>query len=220
MALAGGLAFFLFLGHYFFAVLGAIFNLSVDISCELTQDHSHFALPPKLDSLYEQIVFYLHSPYFIFSLFENRQLDGDDSFSTALIPLVGPVKLNGSLFAAYKAMPEEPETEICASMLDAINEYVQVGDCLGTLLDTYTTLFFPLLDKLLPYLMPMWGKDRTSAEKRIAICIFVDVVEHCGDATFKLLFMGLAYVLSLGAVHSMFPPLNKADHGNAGWLST
>ncbi|GKA99172.1 importin-5-like protein [Tanacetum coccineum] len=83
--------------------------------------------------------------------------------------------------------PYEPETKISASMLDAINEYVQicgplldVGDCLGTLLDTYTTLFFPLLDKLLPYLMPM-----TFAEKRIAIFIFVDVGEHCGDATFK-----------------------------------
>ncbi|GKB80150.1 importin-5-like protein [Tanacetum coccineum] len=50
--------------------------------------------------------------------------------------------------------PYEPETEICASMLDAINEYVQ-------------------------------GKERTSAEKRIVICIFVDVGEHCGDATFK-----------------------------------
>ncbi|GJV92687.1 importin-5-like protein [Tanacetum coccineum] len=83
---------------------------------------------------------------------------------------------------------EEPEIEICPSMLDAINEYVDLfwmKPKLVILLNTYTTLFFPFLDKLLPYLMPMWGKERTSAEKRIAICIFVDVGEHCGDATFK-----------------------------------
>ncbi|CAH1433670.1 unnamed protein product [Lactuca virosa] len=53
----------------------------------------------------------------------------------------------------------------------------QVGDCLGTLL--------PLFDELLPYLMPFWGKDRTSEEKRIAICIFDDVAEHCGDVALK-----------------------------------
>ncbi|GJV29343.1 hypothetical protein Tco_0544162, partial [Tanacetum coccineum] len=53
---------------------------------------------------------------------------------------------NGQSQGRYE--PYEPETEICASMLDAINEYVQ-------------------------------GKDKTSTEKRIAICVFVDVGEHC-----------------------------------------
>nr|GEU75259.1 importin-5-like [Tanacetum cinerariifolium] len=149
--------------------------------------------------------------------------------------------------ALIEALHKEPETEICASMLDAISECVQicgplldetqvrsiveelkqvltasstrrneraervkaedfdaeegemlkeeneaeeelfdqVGDCLGTLLKTYKAPFLPLFDELLPYLMPMWGKDRTSEEKRIAICIFDDVAEHCGDAAFK-----------------------------------
>ncbi|KAJ0957924.1 putative armadillo-like helical, importin beta family [Helianthus annuus] len=47
-----------------------------------------------------------------------------------------------------------------------------VGDCLGTLLKTFKAPFLPLFDELLPYLMHMWGKDRTEEEKRIAICIF------------------------------------------------
>ncbi|PWA83038.1 armadillo-type fold protein [Artemisia annua] len=53
------------------------------------------------------------------------------------------------------------------------------------LLWTYKAPFLPLFDEVFPYLMPMWGKDRTSEEKRIAICVFDDVAEHCGDATFK-----------------------------------
>ncbi|XP_076939883.1 uncharacterized protein LOC143608843 [Bidens hawaiensis] len=61
----------------------------------------------------------------------------------------------------------------------------QVGDCLGSLLKTFKAPFLPLFDELLPYLMPMWGNDRTPEEKRIAICIFDDVAEHCGDAAVK-----------------------------------
>ncbi|KAK1410940.1 hypothetical protein QVD17_37483 [Tagetes erecta] len=61
----------------------------------------------------------------------------------------------------------------------------QVGDCLGTLLKVFKTLFLPFFDELLPYLMPMWGKDRTAEEKRIAICIFDDVSEHCRDSAVK-----------------------------------
>ncbi|KAI3747198.1 hypothetical protein L6452_09649 [Arctium lappa] len=175
------------------------------------------------------------------------------------------------------AFHKEPETEICSSMLDAINEclkicgpildegqvrsiveemkqvitassarrneradrvkaedfdaeegemlkeeneqeeelFDQVGDCLGTLLKIFKGPFLPLFDELLPYLMPMWGKDVTAEEKRIAICIFDDVVEHCREAALKYYdtflpllleacndsstdvrqaFMGLAYV--------------------------
>ncbi|XP_071735518.1 uncharacterized protein [Rutidosis leptorrhynchoides] len=71
----------------------------------------------------------------------------------------------------------------------------QVGDCLGTLLKTFKAPFLPLFDELLPYLMPMWGKDRTSEEKRIAICIFDDVAEHCREAALKYYDTFLPYVL-------------------------
>ncbi|PWA64284.1 armadillo-type fold protein [Artemisia annua] len=104
-----------------------------------------------------------------------------------------------------KFFPQEPETEICASMLDAINECVQ-------------------------------GKDRTSEEKRIAICVFDDVAEHCGDATFKyyetfqlcwkhemiqaqtsprLLFIGVVLWAEFGGVYNYTPCLSdNKDHAS------
>nr|KAJ0203128.1 hypothetical protein LSAT_V11C500246060 [Lactuca sativa] len=71
--------------------------------------------------------------------------------------------------------------------IDKSDDEKLVHDCLGTLLKTFKTPFLPLFDELLPYLMPFWGKDRTSEEKRISICIFDDVAEHCGDVALKLM---------------------------------
>ncbi|KAD7478233.1 hypothetical protein R6Q59_007682 [Mikania micrantha] len=73
--------------------------------------------------------------------------------------------------------------------------FEQVGDCLGSLLKVFKTPFLPLFDELLPYLMPMWGKDRTAEEKRISICIFDDVAEHCRDAAVKYYSTFLPIVL-------------------------
>ncbi|RLN15504.1 HEAT repeat, putative [Panicum miliaceum] len=61
----------------------------------------------------------------------------------------------------------------------------QVGDCLGTLAKTFKTYFLPFFDELSMYLTPMLGKDRTSEERRIAICIFDDVAEHCREAAVR-----------------------------------
>ncbi|XP_010528743.1 PREDICTED: importin-5-like [Tarenaya hassleriana] len=146
-----------------------------------------------------------------------------------------------------EALHKEPEVEICASMLDALNECVQVsgnlldesqvrgivdemkqvvtassarrtereeraraedfdaeeseilkeeneqeeevfdqiGDLLGTLIKTFKTSFLPMFDELSSYITPMLGSDRTAEEKRIAICIFDDVAEHCRDAALR-----------------------------------
>ncbi|KAJ9541237.1 hypothetical protein OSB04_027743 [Centaurea solstitialis] len=159
--------------------------------------------------------------------------------------------------ALVEALHKEPETEICSSMLDAINEclqicgpildesqvrsiveemkqvitassarrneraervkaedfdaeegemlkeeneqeeelFDQVGDCLGTLLKIFKGPFLPLFDELVPYLMPMWGKDVTAEEKRIAICIFDDVAEHCREAALKYYDTFLPFLL-------------------------
>ncbi|XP_024975878.1 importin-5-like [Cynara cardunculus var. scolymus] len=159
--------------------------------------------------------------------------------------------------ALVEALHKEPETEICSSMLDAINEclqicgpildesqvrsiveemkqvimassarrneraervkaedfdaeegemlkeeneqedelFDQVGDCLGTLLKIFKGPFLPLFDELLPYLMPMFGKDVTAEEKRIAICIFDDVAEHCREAALKYYDTFLPFLL-------------------------
>ncbi|KAK9986830.1 hypothetical protein SO802_031781 [Lithocarpus litseifolius] len=159
--------------------------------------------------------------------------------------------------ALVEALHKEPEVEICASMLDALNECVQVsgplldvsqvrcivdeikqvitasssrkhqrsertkaedfdaeegellkeeneqeeevfnqvGDCLGTLLKTFKASFLPFFDELSSYVTPMLGKDKTAEERRIAICIFDDVVEHCHEAALKYYDTYLPFLL-------------------------
>ncbi|KAL1215898.1 Transportin-1 [Cardamine amara subsp. amara] len=149
--------------------------------------------------------------------------------------------------ALLEALHKEPEVEICASMLEALNECVQIsgpildesqvrgivdetkqaviassarrrereertkaedfdaeeseilkeeneqeeevfdqiGDLLGTLIKTFKTSFLPLFDELSSYITPMLGRDRTAEERRIAICIFDDIAEHCREAALK-----------------------------------
>ncbi|CAO2831880.1 unnamed protein product [Amaranthus hypochondriacus] len=159
--------------------------------------------------------------------------------------------------ALVEALHEEPEIEICSSMLDALNECVeisgtlldesqvrcivdeikhiitasssrkteraerakaedfdadegeqieeeneqeeelfdQVGDCLGTLIKTLKASFLPFFDELLSYLTSMWGKDKTTEERRIAVCIFGDVVEYCREAALRYYNMFLPFLL-------------------------
>ncbi|KAG9153955.1 hypothetical protein Leryth_000484 [Lithospermum erythrorhizon] len=149
--------------------------------------------------------------------------------------------------ALVEALHKEPDTEICANMLDALNEclqisgplldekqvrsivveikqvitasssrkreraertqaedfdaeegemlreeneqeeevFDQVGEILGTLIKMFKSSFLPFFDELSSYLMPMWGKDKTPVERRIAICIFDDVAEQCRETALK-----------------------------------
>lgn len=149
--------------------------------------------------------------------------------------------------ALVEALHKEPDVEICVSMLDALNEclqisgmlsderqvkaivdelkhvltasssrkreraerakaddfdaeegellreeneqeeeiFDQVGEILGTLIKTFKGSFLPFFDELTSYLTPMWGKDKTAEERRIAICIFDDVAEQCREAALK-----------------------------------
>ncbi|XP_062076542.1 uncharacterized protein LOC133812415 [Humulus lupulus] len=159
--------------------------------------------------------------------------------------------------ALVEALHKEPDTEICASMLDALNEclqisgplldenqvrsivdeikqvitasssrkreraerakaedfdaeeielikeeneqeeevFDQVGEILGTLIKTFKASFLPFFDELSSYLTPMWGKDKTTEERRIAICIFDDVAEQCREAALKYYNTYLPFVL-------------------------
>ncbi|KAI3738774.1 hypothetical protein L2E82_28919 [Cichorium intybus] len=156
-----------------------------------------------------------------------------------------------------EALHKEPDTEICANMLDALNEclqisgqlldenqvksivdeikqvitasssrkkeraertnaedfdaeegeilkeeneqeeevFDQVGEILGTLVKTFKVSFLPFFDELSSYLMPMWGKDKTTEERRIAICIFDDVAEQCREAALKYYDTYLPFLL-------------------------
>lgn len=70
-----------------------------------------------------------------------------------------------------------------------------VGDCLGALIKTFKASFLTFFDELSSYLTPMWGKDKTAEERRIAICIFDDVVEHCHEAALKYYDTYLPFLL-------------------------
>ncbi|OMP07451.1 phosphoinositide 3-kinase regulatory subunit 4 [Corchorus olitorius] len=159
--------------------------------------------------------------------------------------------------ALVEALHKEPEVEICASMLDSLNECIQtsgpfldegqvrsiveeikqvitassarkqeraertkaedfdaeeremieeeneqeeevfgqVGDLLGTLIKTFKASFLPFFQELTSYVTPMWGKDKTAEERRIAICIFDDVAEHCREAAVKYYDTYLPFLL-------------------------
>ncbi|KAL6506577.1 hypothetical protein OROGR_024758 [Orobanche gracilis] len=71
----------------------------------------------------------------------------------------------------------------------------QVGELLGTLIKTFKASFLTFFDELSSYLMPMWGKDKTAEERRIAICIFDDVAEQCREAALKYYDTHLPFVL-------------------------
>ncbi|KAJ0798434.1 putative armadillo-like helical, importin beta family [Helianthus annuus] len=71
----------------------------------------------------------------------------------------------------------------------------QIGEILGTLIKTFKASFLPFFDEMSSYLMPMWGKDKTAEERRIAICIFDDVAEQCREAALKYYDTYLPFLL-------------------------
>ncbi|KAB2607538.1 importin-5-like [Pyrus ussuriensis x Pyrus communis] len=159
--------------------------------------------------------------------------------------------------ALVEALHKEPDTEICANILDALNEclqtsgplldenqvrsiveeikqvitasssrkreraertkaedfdaeeqelikeeneqeeevFDQVGEIIGTLIKTFKASFLPFFDELSSYLMPMWAKDKTPEERRIAICIFDEVAEQCRQAAVKYYDTFLPFLL-------------------------
>ncbi|KAI7729183.1 hypothetical protein M8C21_025857, partial [Ambrosia artemisiifolia] len=71
----------------------------------------------------------------------------------------------------------------------------QVGEILGTLVKTFKASFLPFFDELSSYLMPILGKDKSSEERRIAICIFDDVAEQGREAALKYYDTYLPFLL-------------------------
>ncbi|XVF30792.1 hypothetical protein REPUB_Repub16aG0089000 [Reevesia pubescens] len=100
---------------------------------------------------------------------------------------------------AERAKAEDFDAEE-GEMLEEENEqeeevFVQVGDLLGTLIKTFKASFLPFFQELTSYVTPMWGKDKTAEERRIAICIFDDVAEHCREAALKYYDTYLPFLL-------------------------
>ncbi|XP_022718871.1 importin-5-like [Durio zibethinus] len=100
---------------------------------------------------------------------------------------------------AERAKAEDFDAEE-REMLEEENEqeeevFGQVGDLLGTLIKTFKSSFLPFFQELTSYVTPMWGKDKTAEERRIAICIFDDVAEHCREAALKYYDTYLPFLL-------------------------
>ncbi|XVF06605.1 hypothetical protein REPUB_Repub06bG0063600 [Reevesia pubescens] len=100
---------------------------------------------------------------------------------------------------AERAKAEDFDAEE-GEMLEDENEqeeevFGQVGDLLGTLIKTFKASFLPFFQELTSYVTPMWGKDKTAEERRIAICIFDDVAEHCCEAALKYYDTYLPFLL-------------------------
>uniref|UniRef100_A0A0D9VXV9 TOG domain-containing protein n=1 Tax=Leersia perrieri TaxID=77586 RepID=A0A0D9VXV9_9ORYZ len=170
---------------------------------------------------------------------KNQSQGRDESYLKQLSDYIVP--------ALVEAIHKEPDTQICATMLESLNESIQVsgtlleegqvrsivdgikgvitasdlrrrerterakaedfdseeedllreeneqedeifdqiGDCLGTLVKTFKTYFLPFFDELSVYLTSMLAKDKTVEERRIAICVFDDVAEHCREAAVR-----------------------------------
>ncbi|WMV56475.1 hypothetical protein MTR67_049860 [Solanum verrucosum] len=102
----------------------------------------------------------------------------------------------------------------------------QVGEILGTLIKTFKATFLPFFDELSSYLVPMWGKDKTAEERRIAICIFDDVAEQCREAALKYYDTYLPFLLE--ACNDESPDVRQAavyglgvcaEHGGSAFKS-
>lgn len=93
-----------------------------------------------------------------------------------------------------EALEEENEQE--EEVLD------QLSECLSSFLKKFKSGFLPVIDELWPLIMPMLeDPKRSSQEKRIAICIFDDIVEHAGEGGAALRYIEplMPYVLRAAA---------------------
>lgn len=81
--------------------------------------------------------------------------------------------------------------------------YDQLAECLTSLMKRYRVTFLPVMDQLMPGVLPMLaegaGKHHadTADERRFALCLFDDIIEHCneGGAAHRYLESFLPHVL-------------------------
>lgn len=55
---------------------------------------------------------------------------------------------------------------------------VQVGSCLGNFLKAFGDAALPYVEGLMPSIAPLLDKARPDEERRIALCIIDDMLEH------------------------------------------
>jgi hypothetical protein len=79
------------------------------------------------------------------------------------------------------ALEEEQEAE------DEV--FDQFAECVGSLLKAFHSAILPSLEPLLTFIVPLLDKNRSPAERRIAICVFDDIFEYASDGGAALKYL-------------------------------
>eukprot|EP00775_Hariotina_reticulata_P003510 gene3510-3780_t len=83
---------------------------------------------------------------------------------------------------------DEEEEEALAAENEAEEElYDQVGSCLGNFLKSFGDAALPYVEGLMPSIAPLLEKSRPEEERRIALCIIDDMLEHSKAGRVKYL---------------------------------
>mmetsp|Transcript_8735 Transcript_8735/g.11822 ORF Transcript_8735/g.11822 Transcript_8735/m.11822 type:complete len:1130 (+) Transcript_8735:104-3493(+) len=84
-----------------------------------------------------------------------------------------------------EALEEENEAET--------EVFDQVAECLNSFLKKFKGGFLPVVDALLPQVMPMMEPHRSPEERRVALCIFDDVIEYAAEGGASLAYFDHFY---------------------------
>eukprot|EP00879_Flechtneria_rotunda_P021574 GHRR01022737.1.p1 GENE.GHRR01022737.1~~GHRR01022737.1.p1 ORF type:complete len:295 (+),score=116.76 GHRR01022737.1:93-977(+) len=83
---------------------------------------------------------------------------------------------------------DEEEEEALAAENEAEEElYDQVGSCLGNFLQSFGDAALPYVERLMPNIAPLLDKNRPDEERRIALCVIDDMLEHSAAGRAKYL---------------------------------
>lgn len=74
----------------------------------------------------------------------------------------------------------------------------QVGSCLGNFLKAFGDAALPYVEGLMPSIAPLLDKARPDEERRIALCIIDDMLEHSAAGRAKYLSQVCVFVFSGG----------------------
>lgn len=72
-------------------------------------------------------------------------------------------------------------------MLPVYVPHTQVGSCLGSFLKSFGDAALPYVEGLMPSIAPLLDKARPDEERRIAMCIIDDMLEHSAQGRAKYL---------------------------------
>lgn len=80
---------------------------------------------------------------------------------------------------------EQMEEQLMQEDNDDVYTLSKISDILHALFGTHKSELFPFFDSLLPHYVKLLGKERPWADRQWSLCVFDDIVEHCGADALK-----------------------------------